>query len=135
MADWKELAARAADLTNQAQAYVQNRKGRVSDAEELRLLNEWAAYLRQSHSKVAQILSQYETGQLSPSVSPQDAHKIEILSTGLDLSKRHVQSLHEYYDEEAVDLALGNVDHHLTSFFSAGPHGPGLPPPRPRRRP
>lgn len=121
MAD--ELTSKALDTIAFAEDYLRRRVVDSQDAEERERIEDLSGRLRQSASRLLDV---------EPTIGPQQP-AYRYLSQQLDLTRQHIQDLHEYYDYASVDLVFQILNHQLAML--AGPHGPGWGKPRPPKKP
>ena len=108
-----ELIDKALDTVRVAQQYLDRRTASSQSAEERAYLDEW----RRTLEPVAnQLAITYVV------IAPFEPRR-RYLSEQFDLTRRHIEDLHEYYDLPSVDVVLRTL--HQQVAMIAGPHGPG----------
>ena len=116
MAD--DLISKALGTVQLAQSYLEKRETGAG-TEEREGIQDWRIQLSDSVTMIENA---------GPPVAPHEPAYI-ILSEQLDLTRQHIEGLHEWHDYAAVGLVIGTLVTQLTMM--AGPIGPGWAPPRP----
>ena len=80
-------------------------------------------------AEITKILNEYSQGVHESTVKPEEARVFTVLSDQLRFSRGQVEQI-PAEDPLATEIVLNNVESHLRSFLSAGPHGPGAGRPR-----
>lgn len=117
MAD--DLISKALETVRLAQTYLEKRETGAG-TEEREGIQDW-------HIQLSDSVTMIENA--GPPVAPHEPAYI-ILSEQLDLTRQHIEGLHEWHDYAAVGLVIGTLVTQLTMM--AGPRGPGWAPPRAR---
>jgi len=119
MTNWNDLLAKALDIAQDAQVYLDKRQTiGTANASEAALLNS----LTQEIGNVVDMLR----STANAGVVLKDP-TLNIFSEQLDLSQKHIHRLDSFSDYIDVESVVGGLKRQLQVM--AGPHGPGEAPP------